>query len=252
MLKSKKLVSILMVLLSFLLVTNSGVYATITSTSEDKSQSSQIVSEEENARYFAEVNGEYKEVTKEEYEKRPKKYFATVDGEFKQIDKEEFYSLVRESDKKEKEFLSKKEKQRVDNTYSNLSSSGQITPMALMQLAKWNFTNKPYNSIIDTSLFNYSAGNSNKKITLNLRQWRSSGSTNESYATYCIRGRDSAGNLIYYGDDQYVQGYYPNNSSYPAAKLYFTMPYNNINNVFVRVVITDSYNVSGFGEAYNY
>lgn len=55
---------------------------------------------------------------------------------------------------------------------------------------------------------------------------------------------------MYYGE-QDVTGYYPDGSG-SSCKIYFTMPYSNINNVFVRIKMIDNYDISGYGEAYNY
>jgi hypothetical protein len=247
-LKSKKLVSMFLTTAMILSVSCMSAFATdtsISSKSADKSESGQTVST--NARYFAEVNGECKEVTKEEYEKLGKKYFAQVNGELKQVTKEEFERITKESNQKEEEFLAKKKNQEA-NGHTVFSSL--ISPLSLVKLTDWIFYEQSYGSNIDTSLFNYTAGNSNKRITLNLRQWRSSGSTNNASARYCIRGRNPSGDLMYYGE-QDVTGYYPDGSG-SSCKIYFTMPYSDINNVFVRIKMIDNYDISGYGEAYNY
>lgn len=220
MLKSKKLVSMFLSVVIILSVSCIGVIAEGTSSNSESSLGETVST---HAKYFAEVNGDFKEVTKAEYEKLGKKYFAEVNGEFKEVTKAEFDRINRESNQKEEEFLATKKKQSA-NIESRIGITGQIIPMSLSLIANWGFTSMSYNNYIDTSMFNYSAGNSNKRITLNLKQWRSSGSTNQASAIYSIRGRYSAGNMMFYGTDQWVTGYFPGDSS-PAKQVYFTMPY---------------------------
>lgn len=170
-----------------------------------------------------------------------KKYYATIDGEFREITREESVALQETIDLEEDENIN------INNTDGNTDES--IIPLALSQICNWSFTGLGSFSNKDTYSFNYSAGNSNKQITLNLKQWRNDGSTSAPTVQYALR-RTSNGYLEYFGE-QDVTGYYPDSSS-TAKQIKFSMSYSNINNLFVRITPKGSYYVSGYGEAYNY
>ena len=241
----KKLLSMLLTVFMLVSLTSFCCYAETTeelsSVIEDSDALFWTEQEAEDCKFYATIDGVYRECTREEYAMYGVRYYI----QDYEVTKDEYYEYLKSINKKNI---------KVDSTKIK-----NVTPMrntaeerSLDLLAKWNFTSLSMYECVDTNRFTYYAGNSNQRATLNLRQWTSSNSTNPVTLRYQVLHVDSYNNIIRYCDERLVTGYYPNSSSVDAAKLQVDMNVNSIDDIIVRATSLNSYDVSGFGQIYNY
>lgn len=201
-----------------------------------------------NCKFYANINGVVRECTREEYALYGVRFNVKINGSnvvFNQKEYNDFLSSGTLPDSIEVQENTIDEK-NATNTVNN----GDIKALSMM--AKWNFTSLVYSNYIDTAQFNFTAGTANNRVSLNLRQWRSSGSTNEPTIRYQVLQLDSNGLITGYYGEKTLTEYVPNSSGYSAYQIQFPMYASTVNNLIVRVTSKDNYNVSGFGEIYNY
>ncbi len=203
--------------------------------------------ESPNCKFYAEIDGVVQECSREEYVKYGIKHTFSIDGKNVTLNNEEYQLYVEKN-----ELPQKIKEQLLNSNYDSTAIMSSVMPTALTRMAKWNFTSLAYPNYVDTSFFDYEAANSNRRVTLNLRQWRSSGSTNEAELRYQVLQLNSNGYITAYIGEDYVTEYVPNDSNTDPYQIRFDMPSDEVNNLIVRVTSMDDYYVSGFGEIYNY